>query len=367
MSIAKRRLLSASCVALLLAIACGGGFDSPTGPSSDPTGATITGTVNGSHAMSAPPAGFAAAPPGLTVSVVGTNLSSAVDASGQFNIAGVPSGNVQLLFKDPATTNATVQLPNVGQDELIEIQVNVNGTNATIVNEVRSTGKVVLCHNTGTSTYQKIEVSVSAEPAHRAHGDGEVGDPVPADTTKVFDSNCVPVAATGASVKLVKSTNGQDANSAPGPKIDIGSPVTWQYVVTNTGSVPLTNVAVVDDRGVVVSCGGQTTLAVGQSMTCTGTGVATAGQYTNVGTVTAASTLGPVTDSDPSNYFGQVPGEDDDGLKVQICHVTGNGKYVLIEISVNAEPAHRAHGDGKIGESVPGQPGKTFGPGCSVS
>jgi hypothetical protein len=51
---------------------------------------------------------------------------------------------------------------------------------------------------------------------------------------------------------------------------------------------------------------------------------------------------------------------------VQLCHRTGAGFYVLIEVSVNAEPAHRAHGDGKIGEAVPGNAGKRFGAGCQV-
>lgn len=48
-----------------------------------------------------------------------------------------------------------------------------------------------------------------------------------------------------------------------------------------------------------------TTLAVGASMTCTGTGVAIAGQYRNVGTVTGTSPSGaPVTANDPDHYYG---------------------------------------------------------------
>jgi hypothetical protein len=42
----------------------------------------------------------------------------------------------------------------------------------------------------------------------------------------------------------------------------------------------------------------------------------------------------------------------------QLCHRTGNGSYHMIEVSVSAEPAHRGHGDGMVGEEVPGSPGR---------
>ena len=102
-------------------------------------------------------------------------------------------------------------------------------------------------------------------------------------------------------------------------------------------------------------------------MTCSGSGLATLGQYRNVGTVTATWTGGTVTDSDPSHYLGVGPAPEEAGPKVQLCHRTGNGSYHLIEVSINAEPAHRAHGDAKIGEAVPGNAGKVFGAGCSVN
>jgi uncharacterized repeat protein (TIGR01451 family) len=311
-------------------------------------------------------AAAATAPTGLTVTVVGTDLSAAVESSGYFQLAGVPSGTVSLQFRGGAV-NATVQLSNVGQESLIEISVQVTGASAVIVDEVRSNSKVSLCHRADSGSYHKIDVSTSAEPAHRAHGDGKVGDPVPGQPMKVFDQNC---RAAGPEVQIVKSTNGQDANEAPGPTIVVGSAVTWTYVVTNPGTMPLTNVVVRDDRNVSVSCPA-TTVAVGQSMTCTGTGVAVAGQYRNVGTVTASSETGSVTDSDPSHYFGQAPVTTPppatDGPRVQLCHRTGNGRYQLLEVSISAEPAHRAHGDGKIGEAVPALPGKVFGAGCSVN
>jgi hypothetical protein len=272
---------------------------------------------------------------------------------------------VQLQFKN-AAVSAAAQISNVASGQFIQIQVQLNGSTATIVSETRS-AKVTLCHREGNGSYHSIDVSVDAEPAHRAHGDGKVGDPVPAEPTKTFDENCRPV---GPSVEIKKSTNGADADEAPGPSITVGSPVTWQYLVTNTGTINLTAIVVADDRGVTVNCGGQTTLAPGASMTCTGTGVATLGQYRNVGTVrgnwSTGSGSGTVTDSDVSHYLGVSPVPDEEGPKVQLCHRTGAGFYVLIDVSVNAEPAHRAHGDGKIGEAVPGNAGKVFGAGCQV-
>ena len=152
-------------------------------------------------------------------------------------------------------------------------------TSAVIVEESRE-GKVSLCHAEGNGSYHLIDVSESAEPAHRAHGDGRIGDPVPGQTGKTFDADCRPV---GPSIDIEKSTNGEDADSAPGPSILVGSAVNWRYVVTNTGTVNLTGVMVVDDRGVAVSCAGQTTLAPAASMTCTGAGLAALGQYPQLG------------------------------------------------------------------------------------
>jgi len=44
-------------------------------------------------------------------------------------------------------------------------------------------------------------------------------------------------------IEIEKATNGQDADSPPGPYIPVGDSVTWTYVVTNTGNVTLNKVA----------------------------------------------------------------------------------------------------------------------------
>ena len=106
-------------------------------------------------------------------------------------------------------------------------------------------------------------------------------------------------------IDIEKATNGKDADTAADAyEATPNEDITWTYVVKNTGTEDLKDVAVVDDKGVTVDCGGVTTLAVGKSMTCTGTGKATKSTYENKGTVTAKGkdSNKDVTDEDPSHY-----------------------------------------------------------------
>jgi hypothetical protein len=115
-------------------------------------------------------------------------------------------------------------------------------------------------------------------------------------------------------ITIVKSTNGEDANSPPGPMVAEFDLVTWTYDVTNTGNIPLHNVVVTDDHlGTLLDpptgdTNANGILDPGETWTYTADDEAAAGQYENVGTVTADSTSGPVTASDVSHYFGSVPG-----------------------------------------------------------
>lgn len=114
----------------------------------------------------------------------------------------------------------------------------------------------------------------------------------------------------GTSLAIEKATNGQDADSAPGPTILVGDPVAWTYEVSNLGMETVINIEVTDDQGVTVTCP-QTTLMADESMTCMASGTAVAGQYANVGTVTGEVVdVGTLEDSDPSHYFGEVPVPD---------------------------------------------------------
>ena len=163
-------------------------------------------------------------------------------------------------------------------------------------------------------------------------------------------------------VRIRKFTNGQAARDAPGPTIPVGSPITWTYEITNTSPFTFSSLSVTDDRGVAVACP-RDFPPPGPRLRAPGSGTAVAGQYRNVGTVIATANATVYTDRDESFYFGMAVQAE---AKVQLCHRTGNGSYHMIEVSVNAEPAHRAHGDAKAGEAVPGSPGRMFTADCSV-
>jgi hypothetical protein len=299
----------------------------------------------------------------LQVTVVGTSLTASLDDSGNFLLVNVPTGDLELLFSGQGVY-ARTPVPRVGDGEYVQLRVALESDSAaTVLSDDRSAATLALCHVTGNGRFELIHVNPSAESAHVGHGDGLPGGPLPgAEATNTLGTLCET-----ARVEIVKRTNGEDANRTPGPEVAVGSTVTWEYVVRNTGGVDLTDIAVQDDQLGAIICP-QTTLAPSASMTCTATGLATAGQYMNLGTVTAASLLGPASDTDPSHYFGQTVEQQQPGsnVKVDLCHRTGNGRYHLITVSIDAQPAHIAHGDGAPNGEVPGQPSLTFGPACEL-
>ena len=114
-----------------------------------------------------------------------------------------------------------------------------------------------------------------------------------------------------ADIGIIKTTNGSN-----GQDIAVGSAITWNYAVTNTGSVTLSNVTVTDNKvaSKAITCAGKrtnviTTLAPKATVTCTATGTAVAGPYANTGTVTGAPAGGgkAVTATSIGNYFGSAP------------------------------------------------------------
>jgi len=112
-------------------------------------------------------------------------------------------------------------------------------------------------------------------------------------------------------IHLVKLTNGTDSDSGTGALLLVGSTVTWTYLVSNPGNVPLTALTVTDDYPGVVpvyrsgDANHNGLLDPGETWVYTASGTAVAGQYLNTGTATGTA-LDPatVTASDTDRYFG---------------------------------------------------------------
>ena len=104
-------------------------------------------------------------------------------------------------------------------------------------------------------------------------------------------------------IQIETSTNGVDSDTATGMAIPFGGAVTWKYEVTNSGNVSLVDIKISDDKmGVVCTFNA---LLANETKSCTKKGVASTGQYINVGTVSAKSSKGVVVnDSDKSHYIG---------------------------------------------------------------
>lgn len=109
---------------------------------------------------------------------------------------------------------------------------------------------------------------------------------------------------------LTKYTNGENADAPPGPIIAAGAPVTWTYILTNTGDVILTSVAVTDSASGVTPVyvsgdNGDGQLAPDEIWTYQATGAAIIGQYTNLGVGSGVDPYSNViTAADRSHYFG---------------------------------------------------------------
>ena len=204
-----------------------------------------------------------------------------------------PTGPVVLVG---STVTWTYIVTNTGNVTLTNVTVTddkIAGTICTI--PTLAAGATTSCTKTG------IAVAGQYENTGTVKG-------TPPSGPDVTDSNPDHYFAAAPAIKIVKKTNGTDNDVPPGPTVAVGSTVTWTYLVTNTGNVPLTEVTVTDNKIGAITCPA-TTLVVGASMTCTATGIAVAGQYANIGSVTGKPPLGPnVTDSNPDHYFAaQLP------------------------------------------------------------
>jgi hypothetical protein len=168
---------------------------------------------------------------------------------------------------------------------------------------------------------------ISEEGLYRNEGRARASD----GTTRVSDTDVSHYTGTddaSAAIEIQKATNGEDADDAPGPIVNVGDPVAWTYVVTNIGNVEIAQLEVSDRPAGPVPCRADS-LDPGESTNCALNGTAEAGQYTNQARATAASRLGEVSDTDLSHYFGSDPDVSLDKQTVS-GNVAGDGNELPI-------------------------------------
>ena len=204
----------------------------------------------------------------------------------------VPAGSETVWFGFVVT--------NDGNVTLTDITLSDSAFNAAIANQCTVPDELA----PGESFRCAIGPFVAIEGQHvnqaKATGDFDGETYIDTDWAKYYG-----FVAPAPSIDIEKSTNGEDADEPTGPEIPAGDPVTWEYVVTNTGNVDLTDIEVADDQlGLICTIG---FLAAGDSATCTAEGIAGEGQYANLGTATGTYGDTTVSDEDPSHYFGDVP------------------------------------------------------------
>ncbi|XOF34201.1 MAG: hypothetical protein ACL93V_02580 [Candidatus Electrothrix sp. YB6] len=285
-----------------------------------------------------------------------TCTASGIAAVGQYanigTVTGEHEGN-EVTDKDPSHYNGT---PSFTPAPAIDIEKSINGADAdtgsgltllvgqpvTWAFDVENTGNVLLENILlnddilGQITCPQATLRVGESMTCTATGLAEAGqhenngcidgdyvarDAEGNETDRTTVKDCDPSHYFGADPELdiEKHTQGFDADTETGPFIEVGDPVFWLYSVTNTGNVPLENIAVTDDKGVAVDCGGGSniisSLQPDESFNCSGTGIAAEGQYENLGSADSTfkddeETKKPVHDDDPSHYFGALPGID---------------------------------------------------------
>jgi hypothetical protein len=208
----------------LLAAACGGDASlSSVGPSSASAGASITGIVRGSAVTPTPSRTLSEETfatldtrSGVTISVVGTGISTNADNQGQFTLDNVPTGTVVLNFSAPGS-NATATLQGVGPGDRVQITVTVNGNNAHVDSEHHNNGEIsarITSIDSGAKSFQAgnwtIKTTDSTVIRHGSKtvqfSDLKVGDHVQVRGTR--DGSTV----TATEIKVEQNGQGGDAD-----------------------------------------------------------------------------------------------------------------------------------------------------------
>ena len=239
----------------------------------------------------------------------------------------VDSGSGYALYLQPITIDFS--------------KVGVGNLSVTSVPTITGCAQTILTSNvTGNST-------VTAQSAFTVGGVGGASFNISTDSTGDNSGPAKKTWEAGTDIHIKKYTNGEDADTGPGPSIPMGGNVTWTYNVTNTGDVDLDPVVVIDDNGTpgnmsddfnptyIGGDNGDFKLNPLETWYYSYNGTAAVGPYANVATVTGKPPVGAnVSDSDPSHYFGLGPDIDIQKHTNGVDADTATGPYISVNNTV---------------------------------
>ena len=210
-----------------------------------------------------------------------------------------------------STVTWTYKVTNTGNTPLTTTVTDDKIADDTTINCGQGTANVVTIPGDQTVTCTATGIAASGQYANTGTAAATAPATYAADGTLVpgvaltssDSSHYLAPATTG--VTIVKSLNGNDANTTPGVSVTPGQPVAVTFAVTNTGTAHLANVAVTDSDLTTITCPGSATNTphviplLGpagsdtDTITCTATLPAlTAGAtHTNTATATGTPTL----------------------------------------------------------------------------
>lgn len=219
-------------------------------------------------------------------------------------ITAPPSVTIDKLSTD------TAEGSEVAPDTLVTWNYVVTNTGGTPLEQVRvydnHRGVAVNCPQTTLG----VGESMTCTGQGRVYGpDSYINrgtvEAVSTDGTRVsdFDDWSVAIQVLEPTLTIDKVARGV----AEGSVLEPNQRVTWDYIVTNTGTDSFATIQVRDDRGVRVVCPNPVNLEPGDSVTCTGSGtVGYASSYTNVGTVTGTGYFSGVVATDEDDWSAEV-------------------------------------------------------------
>ncbi|RDZ26335.1 hypothetical protein DX914_15120, partial [Lysobacter silvisoli] len=243
------------------------------------------GTVNNSATVTGTPpgGGTTTSPPDTTTTPITPAPALTVDKT-----AGTPSGNAA-----GSTIAYTFLVTNTGNVTIDGIAVNDAQLDAaaTCPATTLAPGASTTCTGTHTVTQAEVDAGTSNNSA-TASGT----DPTGGTTTSPPDTTTTPITSAPA-LTVDKTASTPSGNTA-------GSTIAYTFLVTNTGNVTITGIAVNDAQLDAAAVCPVTTLAPGATTTCTGTHTITqaeidAGTVNNSATVTGTPPGGGTTTSPP--------------------------------------------------------------------